>query len=144
MLICLLFCVSDETVRYAATLCLAKTHSRDKELKNHCDRSGKARILKDFCYCSCQHANCTINRRKRQLICWLNNNMLKVRFTLKSFKVIQKNSSIQDTAHWGVALQSEKSDLRFIFRCPQQLNKLRVWYQDFARQELPPAGSKNS
>ena len=33
MLICLLFCVSDETVRYVATLCLAKTHSRDKELR---------------------------------------------------------------------------------------------------------------
>ena len=25
------------------------------------------------------------------------------------------------TARWGVALQSEKSDLRFILRCPQQL-----------------------
>ena len=34
ILICLLFCVSDETVRYAATLCLAKTHSKDEEPKN--------------------------------------------------------------------------------------------------------------
>ena len=31
------------------------------------------------------------------------------------------------TARWGVALQSVKSDLRFILRCPQQLSKLRIW-----------------
>ena len=34
------FCVSDETVRYAAILCLAKTHSRDEEANK--DRSRKA------------------------------------------------------------------------------------------------------
>ena len=34
ILICLLSCVSDETVRYAATLCLAKTHSKDEEQTN--------------------------------------------------------------------------------------------------------------
>ena len=28
------FCFSDETVRYAAILCLTKTHSRDEEPKN--------------------------------------------------------------------------------------------------------------
>ena len=39
------------------------------------------------------------------------------------------------TARWGVALQSEKSDLRIILRCPGPLNnKLRIWYRVFVKQ----------
>lgn len=38
------------------------------------------------------------------------------------------------TARWGVALQSEKSDSRFISKCPQQLNKLRIWYRVLVKQ----------
>ena len=50
------------------------------------------------------------------------------------------------TARWGVALQSEKSDLRFTLQCPQQLINIKEYdtmsNQDFVWQELPPAEAR--
>ena len=53
------------------------------------------------------------------------------------------------TAPWGVALQSEKSDLRFTLQCPQQLINIKEYdtmfasnNQDFVWQELPQAEAR--
>ena len=53
------------------------------------------------------------------------------------------------TPPWGVALQSEKSDLRFTLQCPQQLINIKEYdtmfvsnNQDFVWQELPPAEAR--
>ena len=55
-------------------------------------------------------------------------------FSQKKIRINRFLCLLALTARWGVALQSEKSDLGFKLQCPQQLNKLRIWYRVFVKQ----------
>ena len=61
----------------------------------------------------------------------------------KSFSVPSGIDSVLRKAVRRVAEQSKKGDLRFILRCVQQLNKLRILYHAFIKQRQLESRMRN-